>query len=315
MNIIVTGSIAYDYLMSFPGSFTEHLLPDHLQRVSLSFLVDTMDKRRGGCAPNIAYTLALLGERPRLMATAGQDFGEYRTWLEGAGVDTSLVKEIAGKFTASFFCSTDQHGNQIASFYTGAMAHAAELSVAKAGGCDLVIISPNDPVAMVNYAEECRALGVPYIFDPSQQVARMAGDELKRGLSGARIVISNDYEFQIIREKTGLDEALLLDSAEAVVVTKGEKGASIVLRDSVIDIPAVTPERIADPTGVGDAFRGGFMKGLASGAGYEVCGRLGSVAAAYALEHMGGTTHHYTWSEFAARYEASFGPLRLPAQG
>ena len=314
MNIIVTGSIAYDYLMSFPGSFTEHLLPDHLHRVSLSFLVDTMDKRRGGCAPNIAYTLALLGERPRLMGTAGQDFGEYRTWLEAAGVDTSLVKEIEGKFTASFFCSTDQNGNQIASFYTGAMAHASELSIARAGGGDLVIISPNDPVAMVNYAEECRALGVSYIFDPSQQVARMSGDDLKRGLTGAQIVISNDYEFQIIREKTGLDEQRLLESAEAVVVTRGEKGASVLVGDSVIDIPAVPPERIADPTGVGDAFRGGFMKGLASGAGYEVSGRMGSVAAAFALEHVGGTSHNYTWPEFAARYEASFGPLRLAAR-
>ena len=315
MNIVVTGSIAYDYLMSFPGSFTEHLLPDHLQRVSLSFLVDTMDKRRGGCAPNIAYSLALLGERPRLMGTAGQDFGEYRAWLEAAGVDTSLVKQIEGKFTASFFCSTDQHGNQIASFYTGAMAHAGELSIAGAGGCDLVIISPNDPAAMVDYAEECRGLGVPYIFDPSQQVARMGGDQLKRGLIGARIVISNDYEFQIIREKTGLDEQALLQHADAVVVTKGEKGASVVLRDSVFEIPAVPPARIADPTGVGDAFRGGFMKGLASGAGYDVCGRLGSVAAAYALEHVGGSSHHYTWPEFVARYEASFGRLRLPERG
>jgi len=308
MNIIVSGSIAYDYLMSFPGSFS-----DHLQHISLSFLVDTMDKRRGGCAPNIAYTLALLGERPRLMGTAGQDFGEYRAWLEASGVDTSLVKQIDGKFTASFFCSTDQHGNQIASFYTGAMAHAAELSVAAAGGCDLVIVSPNDPAAMVNYAEECRALGVPYIFDPSQQVARMAGGELTRGLIGARIVISNEYEFQIIKEKTGLDEQRLLASAEAVVVTKGEHGARIVLRDSVIDVPAVPPVRVADPTGVGDAFRGGFMKGLASGVGYEVCGRMGSVAATYALEHMGGTTHHYTRTEFAARYEASFGPLPTAA--
>jgi adenosine kinase len=315
MNIIVTGSIAYDYLMSFPGSFTEHLLPDHLQRVSLSFLVDTMDKRRGGCAPNIAYTLALLGERPRLMGTAGQDFGEYRSWLEASGIDTTLVKEIEGKFTASFFCSTDQNGNQIASFYTGAMAHAAELSIVRAGGCDLAIISPNDPAAMVNYAEECRAVGVPFIFDPSQQVARMGGDELKRGLSGARIVISNDYEFEIIHEKTGLDERALLESAEAVVVTKGEKGASIMLRDGVIEIPAVPPSRIADPTGVGDAFRGGFMKGLAAGVGYQVCGRLGSVAAAYALEHVGGSTHRYTWPDFVARYEANFGPLSLPEKG
>src|ERR1700704_3315793 len=175
MNIVVTGSIAFDYLMSFPGKFTEHFLPEHMSRVTLSFLVDTMDKRRGGCAPNIAYTLALLGERPRLMGTAGEDFGDYRRWLEAAGVDTSLVEQIAGKFTASFFCSTDQHNNQIASFYTGAMADAGQLSFRSAGEVGLAIISPNDPGAMVQYAEECRTLAIPYIFDPGPQWARMSG--------------------------------------------------------------------------------------------------------------------------------------------
>ena len=149
MNSVITGSIAYDYLMSFPGKFTEHLLPEHVHRISLSFLVDTMDKRRGGCAPNIAYTLALLGEHPRLMATAGEDFGEYRQWLDAAGVDTSLVQQVQGKFTASFFCSTDQANNQIASFYTGAMADAGQLSFRTAGECGLAIISPNDPGAMM----------------------------------------------------------------------------------------------------------------------------------------------------------------------
>ncbi len=151
MKIIVTGSIAFDYLMSFPGKFTEHFLPEHMNRVSLSFLVDSMDKRRGGCAPNIAYTLALLGERPQLMATAGQDFGDYKQWLDAAGVDTSLVRTLPDKFCASFFCSTDQHNNQIASFYTGAMANAAELSFRGLAGLSkeaLVIISPNDPDAM-----------------------------------------------------------------------------------------------------------------------------------------------------------------------
>src|SRR6266853_7018939 len=154
MRIVVTGSIAFDYLMSFPGKFTEHFLPEHMHRVSLSFLVDTMDKRRGGCAPNIAYTLALLGERPRLMAAAGEDFPEYRRWLEAAGVDTSPVVQIPGKFTASFFCSTDLENNQIASFYTGAMADAGQLSFRTAGECGLAIISPNDPGAMLQYAEE-----------------------------------------------------------------------------------------------------------------------------------------------------------------
>ena len=207
MRIIVTGSIAYDYLMSFPGKFTEHLLPEHMQRVSLSFLVDSMDKRRGGCAPNIAYTLALLGERPYLMATAGQDFGDYGTWLTAAGVDTSLVKVVADKFTASFFCSTDDANNQIASFYTGAMANAGELSFRTIDGLasdGLVIISPNDPGAMVSYAEECATMGVKYIWDPGQQCARMDGAALKDGITGAHMVICNDYEFELIRQKTGL---------------------------------------------------------------------------------------------------------------
>lgn len=307
MKIIVTGSIAYDYLMSFPGKFTEHFLPEHMARVSLSFLVDSMDKRRGGCAPNIAYTLALLGERPRLMATAGQDFPEYGTWLEAAGVDTSLVKIVEGKFTASFFCSTDVDSNQIASFYTGAMANAAELSFRTVGDCGIAIISPNDPAAMVQYAEECRTLGIPYIWDPGQQCARMSGEELKDGLTGAAIVMSNDYEFELIRQKTGLDEATILEHAQALVITRGEEGCSIVESGGRTDVPAVPPHSIVDPTGVGDAFRGGFLKGMALGAEYAVCARLGSVAATYALEHLGGQSHAYTWSEFRARYEAHFG--------
>lgn len=309
MRIIVTGSIAFDYLMTFPGSFTEHLLPDHLRRVSLSFLVDAMDKRRGGCAPNIAYTLALLGERPAILGTAGEDFAEYRRWLEAAGIDTSLIREIPGKFTASFFCSTDRDNNQIASFYTGAMAHAGELSFRTAGPCDLAIISPNDPTAMVQYAEECRSLGIPYIYDPGQQCARSSGDELLAGLVGARILICNDYELALIRQKTGLDEAAILERCEALVVTRGEQGSSILCRHGRIEIEAVPPRRVADPTGVGDAYRGGFLKGLAMGADYEVAGRLGSVAATYALEHLGAQSHRYTWDEFKERYERHFGRL------
>ena len=239
MKLIVTGSIAYDYLMSFPGKFTEHFLPEHMQRVSLSFLVDSMDKRRGGCAPNIAYTLALLGERPVLMATAGQDFADYRQWLEAAGVDTSLVHDVPGKFTASFFCSTDAANNQIASFYTGAMAHAAELSFRTAGAIDLVIISPNDPAAMVQYAEECRALRLRYIFDPGQQCARLSGEELRDGLTGADVLICNDYEFELIRQKTGLGEVEILQTCGLLVVTKGERGSSLLTPAGRIDVPAV----------------------------------------------------------------------------
>jgi adenosine kinase len=311
MKIVVTGSIAFDYLMSFPGRFTEHFLPDHMDRISLSFLVDTMDKRRGGCGPNIAYTLALLGERPLLMAAAGEDFGEYRTWLESAGVDTSLVKQVPGKFTASFFCSTDQHNNQIASFYTGAMADAGELSFRAVRDCGIAIISPNDPGAMVQYAEECRALGIRHLFDPGQQCARMSGEELRAGAIGATIVICNDYEFELLRQKAGLGEDEILMRSEALIVTRGEHGCSVMTRDGRIDVPAVATRRIVDPTGVGDAFRGGLMKGIALGLPYAACAQIGSVAATYALEHLGGQSHAYTWAEFRQRYAEHFGHLQV----
>ena len=320
MKLIVTGSIAFDYLMSFPGKFTEHILPEHLQRVSLSFLVDTMDKRRGGCAPNIAYTLALLGERPYLMATAGQDFKDYGDWLHAAGVDISLVHHVPDKFTASFFCSTDTENNQIASFYIGAMANASELSMRTVENPGLVIIAPNDPGAMVQYAEECRTLGVPFIFDPGQQCARLSGDELRDGITGARLVISNDYEFELIRQKTGMGEDGVLEQATALLITRGEDGCSLYERAagsrqrvgtpvSRADIKALTPHRIIDPTGVGDAFRGGLMKGMALGKAFKESAQMGTVAATYALEHLGGQSHAYTMKEFGHRYADHFGPL------
>jgi adenosine kinase len=309
MKIIVTGSIAYDYLMTYPGSFTDHLLPDKLAHVSLSFLVDTMERRQGGCAPNIAYTLALLGERPTIMATAGVDFDDYRRWLEAAGVDTSLIRQLTHKFTASFFCNTDLHNNQIATFYAGAMADARDLSFYDIEKPDLVIISPNDPEAMVRHARECRELGIRFIYDPGQQCARSSGEELKAGLVGASVLICNDYELELIRTKTGLSEADVLANSEAVVVTRGAEGSTILLRDGTIDVPAVPETCIVDPTGVGDAYRGGFMKGMALGADWAICGRLGSVAATYALEHIGGLSHTYTWQDFRTRYEAHFGAL------
>jgi adenosine kinase len=309
MKLVITGSIAFDYPMSFPGKFTEHLLPEHMHRVSLSFLVDTMDKRRGGCAPNIAYTLALLGERPLVMATAGQDFGDYRAWMEAAGIDTTHVKIVPDRFTASFFCSTDEASNQIASFYTGAMANAGELSFRTIPGLKgegLVIISPNDPDAMVQYAQECSTLGIRYIWDPGQQCARMDGTQLTEGISGAFMVIVNDYEFELLRQKTGMSEQDVQNEVELLVITRGEKGCSVFAHGVQKDVPAVPPVRIEDPTGVGDAFRGGFMKGLATGMSFEDCARLGSVAATYALEHLGGTSHAYSLDEFKARYAAHY---------
>jgi adenosine kinase len=327
MNIVVTGSIAYDYLMTFPGHFVEHILPDQLAHISLSFLVDEMRRQRGGCATNIAYSLALLGERPRVMATAGQDFGElgsghgYRQWLEQHGVDTSLIRSEPDLFTASFFVNTDRDGNQIASFYTGAMARARELSFhdLEAGEIDLAVISPNDPQAMVAYPAECQELGVPYLYDPSQQIVRLAGEHLREGLEGCSLLVVNDYEFELLREKTGLSaEAIRYTPSRACVVTLGAGGACVWAKEGVYDIPAVPPQRTEDHTGIGDAFRAGLIKGLALGLPWDLAGRMGALAATYALELIGPQSHCYTLAEFVARFRQHFddaGALDVLLQG
>ncbi len=308
MKIVVTGSIAYDYLMSFPGSFSEQIIPEQLTRLSLSFLVHDMQKRRGGVAPNIAYTLALLGERPIVFGSAGQDFGEYRAWLDANGIDTRYIAQSREKFTASFFCSTDKNNCQIASFYTGAMADDVNLSIgALEFRPDIVIVSPTEPRAMLKFADECRKLGVRYIFDPGQQCARASGDELRDGILGAYALVCNDYEMALIQQKAGLSEADVLAHSDAVIVTRGAEGSRVHLKDGVIDVPAVPEQHIADPTGVGDAFRGGLLKGLATGAGWVKASQLGSVAATYALEHVGGQAHHFTLAQFADRYQRAFG--------
>jgi adenosine kinase len=313
-NIIVTGSVAFDYLMSFPGRFSDHILPDKLESISLSFLVDDMRKVYGGCAPNIAYSLALLGEQPRLMASAGQDAHEYRDWLEAKGVDTSLMLICDDCFTASFFVNTDLDQNQIASFYTGAMARARELSIHDAWDRsererkpEVVIISPNDPQAMDNYARECRELGLDYIYDPSQQVARVSGKELAEGLTGARVLILNDYEFSILQKKTALNEAEILERVGCIVVTLGEQGSRIVTQDTVCEVPTARPNAVLEPTGVGDAYRAGLIKGMVHGLSWPVAGRIAALAAAYVIEHPGPQPRPYTLADLVERYRANFG--------
>ena len=309
MNVVVTGSIAYDYLMTFPGRFAEHILPDQIEHLSVSFLVDEMRRQWGGCATNIAYNLALLGERPRVMGTVGQDFGEYRVWLEQHGVDVSLIHDEPDLFTASFFANTDLDGNQIASFYTGAMVRARDLSLhdLDAGQVDLVTISPNDPEAMVKYAAECRELGLPYLYDPSQQIIRLSGEDLRAGLAGCDLLVLNEYEFGMLREKTGLsDGAIRSAPARACVVTLGAEGSRIWADDASYDVPPVSPRRSDDPTGVGDAYRAGLIKGLALGLPWDMAGRMGALAATYTLEQPGPQSHHYTPAEFVARFREHF---------
>jgi adenosine kinase len=318
-SIVVTGSVAYDYLMTFPGKFLDVVVPDKMHRLSVSFLVDSMRKVRGGVAPNIAYGLALLGIRPIVMATAGSDAADYRLWLEGEGIDVSALKIFDDVFTASFFVSTDQHQNQIATFYTGAMARASELSFRDLDvpSISLAIIAPNDPAAMAAYARECRELSIPFVYDPSQQVARLTSDDLLKGLEGASILIGNEYEFGIIGKKTSLSEAEILTRVPVVIITRGEEGSTITLRAGSPEAPEgnltirIPPAQLrvdaVDPTGVGDAFRAGLFAARAKKLPWAVAGRVGSVAAVYALETLGPQPVRYHIEEFLARYADNYG--------
>lgn len=309
MEIVITGSVAFDYLMTFPGRFQEHILPEKLDSISLSFLVDSMVRRRGGIAPNIAYTMTLLGTQAKIFATVGEDFEEYRMWLEMQGVDTSIVKVIPGVFTASFFVNTDTENNQIASFFPGAMAYAAELSFydLEERPPDLVVISPNDPKAMKQYVQECIDLDIPYIYDPSQQIVRLEEEDLRLGVEGAKSLFANDYEFSLIQKKTGMDESDILGLVDFLVITLGEKGTRIHMKGGgKIEIPVIPPRRITDPTGIGDAFRGGFLTGFSRGWDLELCGKIGVLCATYCLEEDGPQGHRYETSEFIDRFRHYF---------
>lgn len=313
MEIIVTGSIAYDYLMRFPGRFTDYFIQDQMHQVSLSFLVDEMTKHWGGIAANIAFNLALLGLRPKLMGTVGRDFDDYRAWLENAGVDTSTVRQINEVFTASFFANTDLDNNQIASFYTGAMAYAKDYRMADVfdGKPELVIISPNDPQAMMNLARECRERGIRFIYDPSQQVPRLTGEELARDMQGAHVLIVNAYEAEMIGKKTGQTLDDLRRDIEIVVVTQGARGSHIYHQGERIEVPVFSTTQIKDPTGAGDAFRAGFMRGLVAGWPLRLAGLVGALCATYALEQVGTQNHRYTPAQFVERFRTHFDDERL----
>ena len=307
MDILLTGSVAYDYLMTFPGLFSEQILPERLSSISLSFLVDSMARARGGIAPNIAYTLALLGEKPRVMATVGEDFAEYRGWLDKSGVDTALMKVIPGEFTASFFATTDRASAQIASFYPGAMGHSASQSLMDLRKKpDLVVVSPSAPDAMMKFPAECRDLGIPYLYDPSQQVLRLEGDELARDMEGAAFLFCNDYEFGLISKKTGRDLQEILRHVKVLVVTRGKDGADLYTQGHKVFIPTVPEREIVDPTGVGDAFRGGFLAAHSHGWDWKLCGEVGALAAVYCLECRGPQSHKFTRREFVERFRKHF---------
>ncbi len=309
MDIVVTGSIAFDYLMSFDGEFTDHLIADKLDSISVSFLVDNLNKRRGGCAANISYNLALLKEKPILFGTAGIDFEDYKTDLENMGVDTSQIKMFPDAYTSSFFANSDSKGNQIASFYMGAMKYAKKLSLErfKDHSSVIIIIAPNDPEAMIHFVAQCKEYGLAYVFDPGQQIVQLDGEALKEGIKGATIFILNDYEFEMFKKKTGMSDNNIFSQVENVVVTRGDKGADIYRKEIEIHIPVAKVKEHSDPTGVGDAFRAGLLKGIGNKLSWEEAGRLGSLAAAYVLEADGPQSHSYTLNEFLERFTENFG--------
>jgi adenosine kinase len=311
MRIVVTGSLAYDYIMDFPGHFKDHILPDKAHMLTVSFLVDSMRRMRGGVAGNIAYSLALLGERPLVVASAGQDFGEYREWMERQGIDTSGIVETEDDFTASCFINTDKSNNQIVAFYAGAMAQAKNLSLLDLGltADDLVVISPTDPEAMSRYADECRQLGVPFLFDPGKQTPRLEGEQILAGMTGASVLIGNDYEFAMLAQKTGRTEEELISAAPLTVVTRGEQGSTIYAETDgqEVNIPIAPVTDVGDPTGAGDAYIAGLVFGLARRFPLEVVGRIAALTAAYAIEQRGCQEHHFTPAEFAERYANVFG--------
>ena len=312
MRIVVTGSLAYDYIMNFPGNFKDHILPDKVHMLTVSFLVDSMRRMRGGVAGNIAYSLALLGESPLVVGSAGGDFGEYRELMDNTGVDTSGIVEIQDEFTASCFINTDTANNQIVAFYAGAMEDAKDLSLLDLGlgSDDMVVISPTDPEAMSRYADECRQLGVPFLFDPGKQTPRLDGEQILAGLTGASVLIGNDYELGMMAQKTGRTEEELIESAPLSVVTRGGEGSTIYSNETgrEVQIPIAPISELADPTGAGDAYIAGTVFGLARGFPLEVVGRVAALTAAYTVEQRGCQEHHFAPAEFAERYAGAFGP-------
>jgi adenosine kinase len=308
MAVIATGSVAFDYILSFGGRFGDHIMPDKTHILNLSFLVEKLEKRRGGVASNYAYNLSLLGYPSAILATAGSDAVEYRAWLESLGIDCSGLRTLEGETTATGFTTTDRDDNQITGYYGGAMLKAGSLGLRDTGAHpEVVLIGPNAPDAMFRLVGECREGGIPWVFDPAHQLPHMTREDLERGTRGAWMLIGNDYELQLIQERTGRDVAGLLELAEIVVTTLGRQGSTIATRRGSHAIPPGRPEREADPTGAGDAYRSGLVAGLRRGLGFDEAGRIGSMAATYVVEQTGTVEHRYTMEEFAARYLATFG--------
>lgn len=312
MKIGVAGSVGLDHLMTFSGKFTDSFVAGSLEKVSLSFLVDSLDVRRGGCAANICYGMGVLGLNPVLIAAVGKDWADYEAWLSRHGVDTSHALVSTTLYTAHFMVTTDDDLNQIASFFPGAMSEARNIELGpimeKTGRFDMVVISPDDPQAMLHHSDVCRKEGIPFAADPSQQMARMSGEEIKLLIDGASYLFLNEYELALAMQKTGWSDREILEHVKIRVVTLGSKGAKVEsAAGEFVQVGVPQEKSKTDPTGVGDSFRSGFIAGLAWGLNHERCAQLGSLIATYVIETMGTQEYRFTSTEFLDRFEGAYG--------
>ena len=308
MRILVSGSLAYDRIMDFPGRFADHILPEKIHILNVCFMVNGLTERFGGTAGNIAYNLALLGEKPVILATAGKDFAPYRDWLLSLGLSLEGIKEIPQEFTAGAYITTDLADNQITGFNPGAMKFPSEYAfdgLNPAGA--YAIIAPGNLEDMLAYSRFYKARGVPYIFDPGQSIPAWGGPELKEMAQGALALITNDYELEMFRQKTGLREPDLLNLAGMVITTLGEAGSVVLTPGGREEIPAVPPRQVQDPTGAGDAYRAGLLKGLAQGLAWRDAARLGAALASFCVEQQGTQEHRVELPRLWERYSLSFG--------
>jgi adenosine kinase len=312
MKIGVAGSVGLDHLMTFSGKFTDSFVAGSLEKLSLSFLVDSLDVRRGGCAANICYGMGVLGLNPVLIAAVGKDWPDYEAWLSRHGVDTSHVLVSTSLYTAHFMVTTDDDLNQIASFFPGAMSEARNIELGpimeKTGRFDMVVISPDDPEAMLHHSDLCRSEGIAFAADPSQQMARMSGEEIKLLIDGASYLFLNEYELALAMQKTGWSDREILEHVKIRVVTLGSKGAKVEsAAGEFVQVGVPQEKSKTDPTGVGDSFRSGFIAGLAWGLSHERCAQLGSLIATYVIETMGTQEYRFTSAEFLARFHDAYG--------
>jgi adenosine kinase len=308
MRILVSGSLAFDRIMDFPGKFSDHIIPDKIHILNVCFVVNGVKEQFGGTAGNIAYNLALLGEKPLIVAAAGTDFGRYEKWLESLGLSLEGIHRVSDEFTAGAYITTDQSDNQITGFNPGAMKHR---SVYQMDGEDpettLAIVAPGNPEDMLAYSNDYKKRSIPYIFDPGQQLPILTSDNIKEMLSGSKMLISNDYELEMITRSTGLDKTRLFEFTETIITTLGDRGALIATREGETSVPAARASRVADPTGAGDSFRAGLIKGMVTDKGLVEAAHMGAVAASFSVECQGTQCHHFTVDQFWNRYQDNFG--------